>query len=248
MGNITMIASGKGGVGKSTITTCLGLALANMNKRVLLIDMDSGLASLEHMLLISKNLVYDISDIVNGSCNIMKAIYKYEFNDNLFLLPAPRNLKDELSPSLLKQLVDFLSKYYDHILIDCPAGVGNGFLSAAHCSDDALLVATPNPISLANIRKVRSILMESNTGELRLIINRFDRKLFVKSNIYEDLDQIIDATLVRLIAIIPDDSSSALLLSNGKLPLKNSSLAKAIQRLAKRIEGETIPLPSLKKL
>ena len=248
MGNITMIASGKGGVGKSTTTACLGLQLAEVNKRVLLIDMDSGLASLEHMLGIRKNLVYDISDIVNGNCTVMKAIYKCEFNDNLFLLPAPRDLKNDLKQDVFHKLVDMLSKYYDHILIDCPAGIGNGFLSAIGCSDNALLVATPNPISVANVRKARDILVENGVEELRLVINRFDRRLFQKSHVYDDLDQVIDTSGMQLIAIGPEDREAALLLSNGTLPSEKSHMLRAIKRLSGRLNGERIPLPSLRKL
>lgn len=248
MGSVTMIASGKGGVGKSTTAACLGLEIANTNKRVLLIDMDSGLASLEHMLGIRENLVYDISDIVNGNCKVMKAIYKCEFNDNLFLLPAARNFEDELDPYIFKSLVRILSKYYDHILIDCPAGIGNSFLSAISCSDNALLVANPNPISVANVRKARDILSNNNVNEIRLVINRFDKKLFQKYQVYNDLDQVIDNAGVRLIAIVPEDNQSAVLLSNGEWPKKTSSLMKAINRLAERLNGKKVPLPALRKL
>lgn len=248
MGNVTMIASGKGGVGKSTLTACLGFDIASFGKRTLLIDMDSGLASLEHMLGISQKLVYDISDIVNGNCTIMKAIYKCEFQDNLFLLPAPRKFEDDLSPEIFSKLVSILAKYYDSILIDCPAGVGNGFLSAMECADNALLVATPNPISVANVKKASCILSENGVGELRLVINRFDKKLFKKSHIYNDLDQVIDKSGVRLIAIIPEDSYSALSLSGGDMPSESSSMMKAIHRLSERLEGRKVPLPSLRKL
>lgn len=248
MGNVTMIASGKGGVGKSTLTACLGLNIASCGKRTLLIDMDSGLASLEHMLGISQKLVYDISDIVNGSCTIMKAIYKCEFHNNLFLLPAPRDFKDDLSPEIFCKLVRVLSKYYDNILVDCPAGVGNGFLSAMRCADNAILVATPNPISVANVKKASCILAENGVEELRLVINRFDKKLFKKVNIYNDLDQVIDKAGVRLIAIIPEDRYSALSLSGGDIPSEGSSMMRAIHRLSERLEGRKVPLPSLRKL
>ena len=132
MGLITVITSGKGGAGKSTVSVGLGCTLAKNGKRVLLIDGDAGLRSLDAMLGVDKELVFDISDIVNGNCEPIKAIYsceEYTGLNNLFLLPAPALEKHTIHPELMKQLVPILARYYDHVIIDCPAGIGKGFIS-----------------------------------------------------------------------------------------------------------------------
>ncbi len=248
MGTVTVITSGKGGVGKSTVTSCLGMALANRGRRVLLIDIDAGLGSLDYMLGVSQELVYDIADVVSGDCSIMKAIYRCGQFQGLYLLPAPRQIQDELSPSVMKQLVSVLSEYYDHILLDCPAGIGNGFQASVCCASRALLVSNPNPISLMDIQKVRSLLTNQEIEQMRLVINRFDQKTFQRTRLYDDLDQVIDETGVQLLAVIPEDCEMVASLVRGKVPDRNDPAMKAFERLAARMEGRRVPLPSLKKI
>jgi len=143
METVTVITSGKGGVGKSTVTAGLGAALAARGRRVLLIDGDAGLGCLDHMLGISERRVFDIADVVSGAAEPDKAVYASSFSPNLFLLPAPGTEEDVVSPDVMRELVGVLARYYDHVLIDSPAGVGQGFLSAAAAARRAL-VRTPS--------------------------------------------------------------------------------------------------------
>ena len=126
MGKVTVITSGKGGTGKSTVTAGLGAALARRGNRVLIIDCDAGMRGIDLMLGVSGELVFDIADIVGGNCPPASAIYPCKTVPELYVLPAPQNVRDEISPFIMKQLVSVLKKYYDHILIDCPAGIGSG--------------------------------------------------------------------------------------------------------------------------
>lgn len=173
MGKATVITSGKGGVGKSTVTAGLGAALSRRGRRVLLIDGDAGLRSLDYMLGITEELVFDLSDVVDGSCEPMKAIYPCPGSNGLFVLPAPQSAEDTVSPRILKQLVHALSPYYDHMLIDCPAGLGRGFQAAVESAERALVVSTPDPLCLRDADKVRRVLMEKGIADQRLVINRF---------------------------------------------------------------------------
>ena len=143
MGVVTVITSGKGGVGKSTLTTGLGLALVRRGRRVLLIDGDAGLSSLDHMLGVSERQVFNIADMAAGEADPSQAIYPCEWAEGLFLLPAPGREEDIVSPEIMKRMVSVLSRYYDHVLIDCPAGVGSGFMSAVASAQRALVVSTP---------------------------------------------------------------------------------------------------------
>ncbi|MDR1564584.1 MAG: AAA family ATPase, partial [Oscillospiraceae bacterium] len=126
MGTITVIASGKGGVGKSTTTVGLGSALARGGKSVLLIDGDSGMRTLDLFTGVAESLVFDISDVISGSCEPIRAIYPCKGCENLYLLPASASYESRVKPELFNRLITGLSGYYDHIIIDSPAGIGEG--------------------------------------------------------------------------------------------------------------------------
>lgn len=247
MGAITVITSGKGGVGKSTVTTGLGIALANRGRRVLLIDGDAGLGCLDHMLGVTEQQVFDIADVVSGSAEPMKAVYACPFVQGLFLLPAPVSHEDVVSPNIMKQLVDALARYYDHVLIDSPAGVGGGFQSAIAPAQRALIVSTPDPVCLRNANKTRRILELAGVSQQRLVINRFSGHNFRLQGFYPDLDSVIDTAGIRLIAVIPEDTLLAAAASQSSSAPQKSAGAMAFGRLAARLEGEQVPLASLQK-
>lgn len=248
MKSVTVITSGKGGVGKSTVSSGLGAALAARGRRVLLIDGDAGLGSLDHMLGVSERRVFDIADVVSGVAEPDKAIYASAFEPNLFLMPAPDTEEDVVSPEIMRQLVGVLSRYYDHILIDSPAGVGQGFLSAASSATRALVVATPDPVCLRDAARTRLRLQEAGVTGARLVVNRFSASRFRAQGYYRDLDAVIDAAGVRLIAVIPEDAElAAATVRSQKAPVKCAG-ALAVGRLAARLEGEQVPLPPLNKL
>lgn len=244
MGTVSVITSGKGGVGKSTVTSGLGAALARRGRRVLMIDADAGLRSLDYILGVSRELVYDLSDVVTGGCEPAKAVYPCPGSNGLFLLPAPQNSEDTVSPEVMKQVVRMLSGYYDHILIDCPAGLGRGFQAAVAPASRALIVSTPDPLCLRDADKVRRILEDKGIEEMRLVVNRFQAKSFVKMGGFEDLDAVIDACGIQLIAIIPEDLQTVCCAVKGEPLTGKSPAAQAFQRLAARLEGEGVPLAS----
>lgn len=247
MGAITVITSGKGGVGKSTVTTGLGIALANRGRRVLLIDGDAGLGCLDHMLGVSEQQVFDIADVVSGSVEPVKAVYSCTLSPNLFLLPAPNRQDDVVSPDIMKQLVSVLARYYDHVLIDSPAGVGGGFSSAVASAQRSLVVSTPDPVCLRNATRARDLLEQLGIVQQRLVVNRFSSHNFRMQGFYPDLDSVIDAAGIRLIAVIPEDPFLAAAAANSAPAPQKSSGAMALGRLAARLEGEQVPLASVQK-
>lgn len=250
MGLVTVITSGKGGVGKSTVSTGLGCALAKNGNRVLLIDGDAGLRSLDAMLGIDKELVFDICDVVNGNCEPIKAIYscqEYTGCGNLFLLPAPALEENTVNPGIMKQLVPVLARYYDHVLIDCPAGIGKGFLSAVAAADRALVVSTPDRVCVRDSDKVRQRLLAQGVECQRLVINRFSCRMFRKMQHYPDIDAMIDESGIRLIAVLPEDSDLQATPAKA-LTIQPPGLgAMALQRLAARLCGESVPLFQLER-
>ncbi|WP_411676433.1 P-loop NTPase [Caproicibacter sp.] len=247
MDSVTVITSGKGGVGKSTVTASLGAALAARGRRVLLIDCDAGLGSLDHMLGVLDHRVFDIADVVSGAVEPSKAVYPSAIDPNLFLLSAPGTEEDVVSPEVMRQLVGVLSRYYDHVLIDSPAGIGQGFLSAAAAAKRALVVATPDPVCLRAAARTRQSLEEAGVRQHRLVVNRFSGARFRAQKCYPDLDSVIDAAGVRLIAVIPEDPAlAAATFQSGSAPETSPGML-AVGRLAARLEGEQVPLPAVNR-
>ena len=216
MGVSTVITSGKGGVGKSTVSVGLGRALAQRGRRVLLIDCDAGLRSLDRMTGTEEALVFDLSDVIQGRCAPADAIYPCTETEGLFLLPAPSSGEDMASPSVMRRLVPLLKRYYDHVVLDSPAGVGGGFRSAACAADRALVVCSPDPVCVRSASAVKRLLEKLAVPELRLVINRFNSRLFDETGVYSDLDNVIDASSIRLFGVVPEDYSLAAAFLKGK--------------------------------
>lgn len=247
MGAVTIITSGKGGVGKSSLCAGLGSALANRGRRVLLIDADAGLPSLDIFLSCAENRVYDIADVIAGRASLKDALYVCPWASNLWLLPAPSREKSRISPLLMKQIVQLVSPYFDHILIDCPAGIGVGFQSAAAAAQRALVVATPDPVCIRSSISTREALEQAGITQHRLVINRFQANAFRAQALFPDLDAVIDTAGIRLIGIVPEDRALPLQEASGRPLKKDSPAALVFARLAARLEGEHIPLAPIHK-
>ncbi len=245
MGIAAVITSGKGGAGKSTVSVGLGRALAKRGRRVLLVDCDAGLRSLDRMTGVEENLVFDISDVVYGRCSPAEAIYPCGDGEGLFLLPAPSSNENSIRPGVMRKLIPLLKRYYDYVLLDSPAGVGGGFRSAACAADRALLVCTPDPVCVRGTGTVRQLLEKLDVADIRLVINRFDGEFFYKTGVYADLDSVIDAAGIRLFGVTPEDISLAAAFLKGKEAKEESKGMMAFCRMAGRLEGESIPIPSL---
>ncbi len=253
MGIATVITSGKGGVGKSTASVGLGRALAARGRRVLLVDCDAGLRGLDRLSGAEDDLVYDISDVVFGRCSPAQAIYPCRTRDEesedggeegLFLLPAPAKVEDMVRPPVMRRLIPLLCRYYDHVLLDSPAGVGTGFQAAACAADRAVVLCGPDPVSVRSASSVRQLLSGLGLKDMRLMINQFDRGLFRETGAFRDLDGVIDAAGIRLGALVPLDRSLAAAFLRGKPAPEGSPGMLAISRAAARLEGENVPMPA----
>ncbi len=242
MGKVAVITSGKGGTGKSTLAAGLSAALVRRGNRVLVIDCDAGMRGVDLMLGVSGKLVFDIADIVRGNCPPENAIYPCSTVPELYILPAPQNVRDEISPCIMRQLVRVFEKYYDHILIDCPAGIGTGFESAAAAAGYAVIVANAEPLSVRGCDKVRQRLMRMNVPEIRLVINRFNEKKFRRMGVFPDLDSVIDKAGVRLLGIVPEDNAAAAEAQRGQPPEGRMKAVYAFDRIAARLDGVEVPL------
>lgn len=242
MSEVIVVASGKGGTGKTTVCAGLAAALAKNKKRVLIIDCDSGMRGVDMVLGISDRLVYDFADVVSGACELKEALYQIDGDFELYTIAAPLYADDEVSPSLVKNFVDKVREDFDYILIDSPAGTGSGFVAAAASADRALLVINPEPISIRGCKNIGYRLEELGISDRRLIINRFDRERFFKMGLYKDLDEVIDEAGVRLIGVIPEDIRVIALAQRGALTNNWSQTGIIFETIVKRLEGVDVPI------
>ena len=242
MSEVIVVASGKGGTGKTTVCAGLAAALAKNKKRVLIIDCDSGMRGVDMVLGISDRLVYDFADVGSGACEAKEALYQIDGDFELYTIAAPLYADDEVSPSLVKNFVDKVRDDFDYILIDSPAGTGSGFVAAAASADRALVVINPEPISIRGCKNIGYRLEELGISDRRLIINRFDRERFFKMGLYKDLDEVIDEAGVRLIGVIPEDIRVIALAQRGALTNNWSQTGIIFETIVKRLEGVDVPI------
>ena len=235
--------SGKGGTGKSTVSVSLALAFSKLNKKVLLMDMDEGLRSLDLFLNLDDRIVFDLSDVLKGA-DIEDAVYPVDKNENIHLLPAPRNtgeIDGEAFSDLLKELIPL----YDVIILDFPAGLDFYLYNVLPRETQFITVCNPDPVSVRDAGIVCDLLPDGEKDP-RLILNRFDIEL-IKNGTYKNIDDIIDASGLRLLGVIPTDSELMLLSVKHKLYPRKRPF-KAVLRIAKRLLGENIRLPKPKKI
>lgn len=241
-----MVTSGKGGVGKSSVTAGVGAALARQGKKVLLFDADVALRSLDIILGTADGTVYNWFDLMTGACDIEQAVVQVEDAKELYVLSAPVKrctVRLEDFWNLFKKL----REEYDYIFIDSPAGVGQGFELSMIPADIALVVATTDPVCLRAANTVVRILLNKGIGERKLIINRFKARPIGKKKL-PNVDDTIDGTGAQLIGIVPNDDRITYFGAKGKPLPEKISPALAFNRIAKRLEGEEIPLKHLERM
>ncbi len=231
-------ASGKGGVGKSTICKNLGLYFAKTGKKTLLVDCDAGLSSLDVMLGVSDSVTFSWLDAAEEVCEICDAIKSID--DNLSILPSPKKILYEDYESSLKEIISKLENDFDIIILDAPAGVGRGLKRAALAASRGLIVATADEISVKDAYTVSKVLKEYGITDTRLLINRYKLKSAKQGKLLT-VDEIIDKTFVQLIGIIPEEEN-IMYSTVSKKALKTKKSDSAFMRVAERILGENITL------
>ena len=235
MAQVIMIASGKGGTGKSTVAAFLAHELAFKGYKTFLTELDMGLRSIDVISGISELAVYDIGDVLQGDCSVQKAIITSPYTDKLHIMPAPGQ-KSGVRFENLKKLTDSIYNDYDFIIIDTAAGMGEAFTAALTVSAVAVIVATPDAVSVRDARIVSDEIYAAGIKDIRLIINKYNKDTFRHTG-FDDADQIIDACCAQLLGVIPYDVSVQLASMAGK-PLQGDSLVKKIfGSICERISG-----------
>ncbi|WP_027963558.1 septum site-determining protein MinD [Halalkalibacillus halophilus] len=246
MGESIVITSGKGGVGKTTTTANVGTALALQDKKVCLIDTDIGLRNLDVILGLENRIIFDIVDVLEERCKVSAALVKDKRFDCLHLLPAAQSSdKNEVSPEGIKKLVDELKPNYDYILIDCPAGIEQGYRNAVAGADRAIVVTTPEKSSVRDADRIIGLLEKEEIEAPHLIINRI-RKHMMDSGDMLSVDDIVSTLSVELLGVIMDDEDVIKASHHGN-PVAFQPDTKAsigYRNIARRILGESVPLMS----
>src|SRR3954453_18716495 len=250
MGEAIVITSGKGGVGKTTTTANLGTALALQNKKVCLIDTDIGLRNLDVILGLENRIIYDLVDVIEGRCKVQQALVKDKrFDDGLFLLPAAQTTdKNAINPEQMKKLVSELKRDYDYILIDCPAGIEQGYKNAVAGADRAIVVTTPEISAVRDADRIIGLLEQEPIEAPKLIINRI-RKHLMNSGDAMDITEVTTHLSIDLLGIIID-SEDVISSSNKGEPIvmdPNNKASLGYRNIARRILGESVPLMKLEE-
>ncbi|MCR5484185.1 MAG: P-loop NTPase [Clostridiales bacterium] len=235
-----VLVSGKGGTGKSSVTAGLSYALADMGYRVLAVDCDVGLRSLDIIFNTGSETVFDWGDIIDGSCDPEKALSK---TNSVSVLSAPMKFSDGFTKEEVKKMIDLFDRDFDFILSDAPAGINEGFSLACSMAEEALVVSTPDKVCVRSAGAAADLLLSEGIEfeNSRLIINRFNRKATEYRRLL-NIDDTIDSCGVRLIGIVPEDANITYCFSNGKELPKRSGARGAFSRIARRVAGEKIPL------
>ena len=242
MGEVIVITSGKGGVGKTTTTANLGAALALRNKKVALVDTDIGLRNLDVVMGLENRIVYDIVDVVEEKCKLRQALIKDKRFNELFLLPAAQTRdKSAVNEEQMKELIGKLKEEFDYILIDCPAGIEQGFRNAIAGADRAIVVTTAEISAIRDADRIVGLLEASEIKNPELIINRI-RPAMVKKGEMMDVEDIVDLLSIDLIGVVPDDEYIITQTNKGEpVVIKDKAPSgKAYTEIARRILGENI--------
>ncbi len=248
MGEAIVITSGKGGVGKTTTTANIGAGLAQAGKKVALIDADIGLRNLDVVMGLENRIVYDLVDVVEGFAKLKNALIKDKrFNENLYLLPAAQTRdKTAVTPAQMRDLVTAMKEEFDFVLIDCPAGIEQGFKNAVAGSDKAIVVATPEVSSVRDADRIIGLLEAEEKHHPLLIVNRI-RPSMVKKGDMMDINDMIEILAIELLGVVPDDEFIVVSTNRGEPALLNaqSRAGEAYRNISRRLTGENVPLMKL---
>ncbi|KYH31831.1 septum site-determining protein MinD [Neomoorella mulderi] len=243
MGEVIVITSGKGGVGKTTTTANLGTGLASLGKKVVLVDTDIGLRNLDVVMGLENRIVYDLLDVVEGRCRLKQALIKDKRLENLYLLPANQT-RDKTAVSR-QQMIDLMAQLreeYEFVLIDCPAGIEMGFKNAIAGAEKALVVTTPEVAAVRDADRIIGLLEAAEMEAPRLIINRL-RPDMVRKGDMMDIEDMLEILAIDLIGVVPEDEYIVISTNRGEPAVldRHSRAGQAYRNISRRLLGEEVP-------
>lgn len=247
MGEVIVITSGKGGVGKTTTTANIGTGLAALGYKVVLVDTDIGLRNLDVVLGLENRIVYDIVDVVQGNCRLKQSLIKDKRFEGLHLLPAAQTKdKTAVTTDQMKELCSELKKEFDYVIIDCPAGIEQGFKNAIAGAERAIVVTTPEVSAVRDADRIIGLLEAAELHAPKLVVNRLRPKMVKKGDMM-GIDDMIDILAIGLIGVVPEDEHIVVSTNRGEPAVldNNSRAGQAYRNITRRITGEDVPFINL---
>jgi septum site-determining protein MinD len=247
VGEAIVVTSGKGGVGKTTTSANLGTALALLGKKVCMVDTDIGLRNLDVVMGLENRIIYDLVDVAEGRCRLPQALIKDKRFEELYLLPAAQTKdKHAVSPESVRTIILELKNDFEYVIIDCPAGIEQGFKNAVAGADKAIVVTTPENAAVRDADRIIGLLENEKIHSPKLIINRIRPNMMKKGEML-DIDEICQVLAIDLLGIVPDDEYVIKAANAGEPTVMNptSRAAIAYRNIARRVLGDTVPLMQL---
>ncbi|MBS7221143.1 MAG: septum site-determining protein MinD [Clostridiales bacterium] len=248
MSEVIVVTSGKGGVGKTTTSANIGCGLALEGKKVVLVDSDIGLRNLDVVMGLENRIVYDLVDVIEGTCRLKQALIKDKRYQGLFLLPAAQTRdKNAVSPEQMKKLCQNIKDMgFEYIIIDCPAGIEQGFKNAVAGADRAVVVTTPEVSAVRDADRIIGLLEANGISNPGLIVNRL-RVDMVKRGDMMSVDDVKEILSVDVLGVVPDDEDVVITTNKGEPAVteENSRAGRAYRNITLRLMGEEVPFMDL---
>lgn len=248
MSEVIVVTSGKGGVGKTTTSANVGTGLASMGKKVVLIDTDIGLRNLDVVMGLENRIVYNLVDVIENKCRLKQALIKDKRHPSLYLMPSAQTKdKTAVNEGQMVKLVNQLREQFDYIILDCPAGIEQGFKNAIAGADRALVVTTPEVSAIRDADRIIGLLEANEFKQIDLVINRLRHDMVKRGDMMSASD-VVDILSVPLIGIVPDDENVVIATNQGEPLVGNNTLAgKAYQNICFRVAGKEVPFIEFEK-
>ena len=246
MGEVIVVTSGKGGVGKTTTVANIGTGLAMLDKRTVVVDTDIGLRNLDVILGLENRIVYNLVDVINGKCRLKQALIKDKRHPELYLLPSAQTKdKSAVSPEQMIKLTEELREEFDFVLLDCPAGIEQGFRNAIAGADKALVVTTPEVSAIRDADRIIGLLEADGIQDIHLIINRLRPDMIARGDMMS-VEDVVEILAVNLIGSILDDEQIVIAANQGEpFSGRNSQAEEEYRNICRRLLGEGVPFAPL---
>ncbi len=244
MSEVIVVTSGKGGVGKTTATANVGTGLAKLDKKTVLVDTDIGLRNLDVVMGLENRIVYNMVDVIEGNCRLKQALIRDKHYPNLYLLPAAQTRdKTAVTPEQMRKLTEDLREHFEYILLDCPAGIEQGFKNAVAGADRAIVVTTPEVSAIRDADRIIGLLEAGGMKQIDLLINRLRPELISRGDMMS-VEDVTEILAVSLIGAVPDDTGIVVSTNQGE-PVAGTDTpsGQAFFNIARRVLGEEVEIP-----
>lgn len=246
---VIVVTSGKGGVGKTTTVANIGTGLAKLGYNVVVMDLDIGLKKLDLILGLENRVIYDIIQVVEGECTLKQALVKDKRFPELYMLPAAQTRnKEDLTADQVLKICDELRSDFDFILIDCPAGIEQGFRNSIAAADEAIVVTNPEVSAVRDADRIIGMLESTNFKDIKLIVNRI-RPDMVRNGEMLSIDDLIEHLCIELLGVVPEDTGVVVSTNRGEPIILNerSTAAQAFHNIVQRLAGNQVEFMTLEK-